>query len=342
MVQLFWKFVASIQNWVGKVMKIFWNENYTSIKYDFDTSRKSDNIVNLINKTILETPAKVRVLQDVPTIEIVDPEKTTDISKTEQLIERWLHPQYVKALKTNDNPRLSQSQGFEWCPNTYKFARAHTHGLIASIDEVLANGGRSGSLSSGLHHASKDSGAGFCTINGIALSAIYAYEQGLEPIVLDFDAHCGGGTMDFLKTFNGVLQTQDKILSKSTPSIRHIDLSTNYFDEYDIDVNESWANLHVLDLNEDYLDEVRKSLKLAEPYITDKTVFIYNAGIDPIGSRGIDEEVITQREKIVSEFIGDRKAIFALAGGYSGMSTTRDDVAKMHLKTIYGWSWQTK
>ena len=323
-------------------MKVFWNENYTSIKYDFDTSRKSDNIVNLISKTILETPAKVRVLQDVPTIEIVDPEKATDISKTEQLIKRWLHPQYFEALKTNNNTRLSESQGFEWCPNTYKFARAHTHGLIASVDEVLAKGGRSGSLSSGLHHASKTSGAGFCTINGIALSAIYAYEQGLEPIVLDFDAHCGGGTMDFLKTFNGVLQTQDKIFGKSTPPIRHIDLSTNYFDEYDIDVHEFWANLHVLGSHEDYLDEVRKSLALAEPHITDKTVFIYNAGIDPIGSHEIDEEVITQREKIVSEFIGDRKAIFALAGGYSGMSTTRDDVAKMHLKTIYGWSWQTK
>ena len=323
-------------------MKVFWNENYTSIKYDFDTSRKSNNIVRLINKTASETPAKVRALQDIPAIEIVDPEKTSDISKTEQLINRWLHPTYVEALKTNNNPRLSQSQGFEWCPNTYEFARAHTHGLIASVDQVLVNGGRSGSLSSGLHHASKTSGAGFCTINGIALSAIHAYEQGLKPIVLDFDAHCGGGTMDFLKTFNGVLQTKDMILSKSTPLIHHIDLSTNYFDEYEIEVHETWANLHVLDREEDYLDEVQKSLALAEPYITGKTVFIYNAGIDPIGSQGIDEEVIAQREKIVSEFIGNHKAVFALAGGYSGMSTTRDDVANMHLKTIYGWSWQTK
>lgn len=319
-------------------MKVFWNENYTSIKYDFDTSRKSNNIVRLINKTVSETPKKVRLLQDVPTIEIVDPEKTTDISKTEKLINRWLHPTYVEALKTNNNSRLSQSQGFEWCPNTYKFARAHTHGLIASIDQVLENGGRSGSLSSGLHHASKNSGAGFCTINGIALSAIYAYEQGLEPIVLDFDAHCGGGTMDFLKTFNGVLTN---IFGNTKIPIRHLDLSTNSFDEYDIGVEETWANLHILDWQEDYLDAVQKSLLLAESFTTDKTVFIYNAGIDPIGSSGIDGEVIAQREKIVSEFIGSNKAIFALAGGYSGFSTTRDDVAKTHLHTIYGWSWQT-
>jgi acetoin utilization deacetylase AcuC-like enzyme len=322
-------------------MKVFWNTDYTSIKHNFDTSRKSDNIIRLIEEDF-ETPHKVRVMKDIPTVEIVDPEKTTDISVTEKLINNWLAPKYVVALKTNNDGYLSESQGFPWCSNTYKFARAHTHGLVASVNEVLVNGGRSGSLSSGLHHASKSSGAGFCTINGVALSAIHAHEQGLEPIILDFDAHCGGGTMDFLKTFNEVLQTQNIIFGKSTPLIRHIDLSTNHFDEYDIGIDETWANLHVLDWEEDYLEEIQKSLLLAEPFITDKTVFIYNAGIDPIGSHGIDEEVIALREKIVSDFIGLHKAIFALAGGYSGMSTTRDDVAKTHLKTIYGWSWLTK
>lgn len=324
-------------------MKVFWNKNYTCIEHDFDTSRKSDNIICLIEQTKSETPQKVRLLQDIPEVEICDPEETTDIKKTEHIIEKWLDHKYVQALRTNNNPRLSESQGFPWCPNTYKFAQAHTHGLIASIDHVLANGGRCGSLSSGLHHASKNSGGGFCTINGIALSAIYAYEQGLEPIILDFDAHCGGGTMDFLKPFNKVLQNKNKFYGGSSSSlIRHIDLSTNFFDEYDIGDDETWANLHVLSRQEDYLDEIQKSLALASPFINDKTVFIYNAGIDPMGSCGIDEEVIAQREKIVSEFIGGNKAIFALAGGYSGMSTTRNDVAKTHLKTIYGWAWQTK
>ncbi len=324
-------------------MKVFWNKDYTCIEYDFDTSRKSGNIVRLLEQSKLGTTQKVRLLQDVPTVEICDPEEEVNILKTEKLIEKWLDPKYVQALKTDNNPRLSESQGFSWCPNTYKFARAHTHGLIASIDHVLANGGRCGSLSSGLHHASKNSGGGFCTINGIALSAIYAYEQGLEPIVFDFDAHCGGGTMDFLKPFNKVLQNKNKFYGGSNSFIRHIDLSTNYFDEYDIEHDdEIWASLHVLGWQEDYLDEVSKSLALAEPFITDKTVFIYNAGIDPIGSHGIDEKVIAQREKIVSEFIGKNKAIFALAGGYSGASTSRDDVAKTHLETIYGWSWQTK
>lgn len=316
---------------VGNRMKVFWNKDYTSINFDFDTSRKSNHIVDFLesDKTILHD---ARVATDFPIVEVTDPEKSTDISVTERLINAWLTPEYVEALKTNNDKSLSQSQGFSWCTNTYKFARAHTHGLIASVDEVIANGGRSGSLSSGLHHASRSGGGGFCTVNGIALSAIYAVERGLEPIVLDFDAHCGGGTMDFLRAHNEVSETK----------IRHIDLSTNFFDSYEIGANEPWAKLHVLSADENYLDEVEKELYLTPQFITDKTLFIYNAGIDPIGSAGIDEKVIVERERIVSDFISSNMAIFALAGGYSGRSTTRDDVARLHLETVYGWSWQMK
>lgn len=312
-------------------MKVFWNEDYTSIKFDFDTSRKSNHIVDFLesDKTISH---EARVAIGIPIVEVVDPETSTEISVTERLINAWLTPEYVEALKTNNDKSLSQSQGFPWCTNTYKFARAHTHGLIASVDEVVANGRRGGSLSSGLHHASRSGGGGFCTVNGIALSAIYAVERGLEPIILDFDAHCGGGTMDFLKAHNSVSETK----------IRHIDLSTNFFDSYEIGANEPWAKLHVLAADEDYLDEVEKEVYLTTPFITDKTLFIYNAGIDPIDSGRIDEKVIVERERIVSDFISSNMAIFALAGGYSGSSTTRDDVARLHLETVYGWSWQMK
>jgi hypothetical protein len=52
-----------------------------------------------------------------------------------------------------------------------------------------------GALSSGLHHARADRGAGFCTFNGLAVTAHAALDFGAErPQVLDLDAHCGGGT----------------------------------------------------------------------------------------------------------------------------------------------------
>lgn len=314
-------------------MKIFWNNDYTDIKHDFDTSRKSDNIVALIQEN-QKIPTQLKQLKDIPKVSITDPYGFSDVDVTEKLINEWLDSKYVEALKTNNHRFLSESQGFTWCPNTYKFARAHSHGLVASIDEVISNGGRSGSLSSGLHHASPSSGAGFCTINGLALCAIHAFNRGFDPIIIDLDAHCGGGTMSFLRKFNRTLT----MLGKNP--ITHIDLSTNSFDSYES--QEPWSYLHILQQNEDYIEEVGKTLEKIDPFITDKTIFIYNAGIDPIGSHGIDDEVIGQREKIVSDYIGDHKAVFALAGGYSGYNTTRDDVAKTHLKTIYGWAWKRK
>jgi len=317
---------------VGKTMKVFWNSDYTNISYDFDTSRKSNNIVSLIKEN-QELPSQLRLNKDIPNVDICDPYIKTDVEITETLINSWLTKNYVEALKTNNSRLLSESQGFKWCPNTYAFARAHSHGLIASIDEVLSVGGRCGSLSSGLHHASMGSGAGFCTINGIALSAIYAHEQGLEPVILDFDAHCGGGTMNFLNKFNNSL-------GHSKKPIQHIDVSTNHFDAYES--TAKWSYLDVRGINDDYLGCIEKALKIALPLVTDKTVFIYNAGIDPMDAYEIDHEVIKQREKLVSDFIGDNKAIFALAGGYSGQKTTRDDVAKTHLYNIYGWAWSQK
>lgn len=326
-------FATSTHRGVGNPVKVFWNDDYTCIDYDFDTSRKSNHIIDLLTKDA-SIPTQLKQLKDIPKVVLCDPYAKTFISVSETLINEWLSAKFVRALKTNDNRLLSESQGFRWCPNTYIFARAHTHGLIASVDEVSDRGGRCGSLSSGLHHASMTSGSGFCTINGIALASIYAHEKGLEPIVLDFDAHCGGGTMNFLQRFNGLLNRIDK-------PIRHIDVSTNHFDSYESD--HDWSFLKVRGNNENYLDCIKQALEVARPFVSDKTIFIYNAGIDPIGSNGIDEGVIAEREAIVSHFIGSNKAIFALAGGYSGANTTRDDVAKTHLHNIYGWAaWNQK
>lgn len=331
------KYATSTQRWVGKNMKVFWNEDYTSIKHNFDTSRKSNNIVSLIKET-QELPSQLKEVKDIPLLEIVDPYDVTDISVTDSLISKWLDSDYVQALKDGKDHNLSTSQGFPWDVNTYNFARAHTHGLIASVDHVFNNGGRCGSLSSGLHHASPSYGLGFCTINGIALSAIHAYSKGLHPLILDFDAHCGGGTMKFLKGFN---RTARAVFGESKPPIYHVDVSTNGFDSYE---NEGldWSYLHINKLGDDYLEDIKKALDVAKIYANDKTVFIYNAGIDPVGSHGIDDEVIKQRELIVSKFVGDNPAIFALAGGYSGSRVTRDDVAKTHLLNIKEWAWKTK
>ena len=72
-----------------------------------------------------------------------------------------------------------------------------TGGMRDAVREALKNG-RSGSLSSGLHHARRNSGNGFCQFNGLALAALEALKKVKTVGILDLDAHAGGGTFDIL------------------------------------------------------------------------------------------------------------------------------------------------
>ena len=310
-------------------MKVFWNKDYTSVNYDFDTTKKSENVIDAIKEN------------GSSDIEIVDPSTVVDKSLVDFLIENNHEQDYVQALVDGGDIDLAESSGFEWDKNTYAFARAHTHGLVASVSEVIKNGGRSGSLSSGLHHARPETGGGFCTVNGVALASFYAVQSGKKALILDFDAHCGGGTFAHIGRF---YENNPEHLGK----IKQVDVSTNWFDaygfgdEYFIDQETpEWATLMVMSQKTDYIEMIKLGLYIADGFRDENTVIIYNAGIDPLGAWQIDEETIAQREKIVSEWIDDTPAVFALAGGYSGKGFDRTDVARTHLLNINEWAWKT-
>jgi acetoin utilization deacetylase AcuC-like enzyme len=61
-------------------------------------------------------------------------------------------------------------------------------------------------------------GQGFCTFNGLALAARAARSAGAEHIlVLDLDAHCGGGTHELLG---------------GDPGVSQLDVAVDRFDRY--------------------------------------------------------------------------------------------------------------
>ena len=60
---------------------------------------------------------------------------------------------------------------------------ASTGGMRDAVKEALKNG-RSGSLSSGLHHARRNSGNGFCQFNGLALAALEALKKAAKDGVV--------------------------------------------------------------------------------------------------------------------------------------------------------------
>ena len=196
---------------------------------------------------------------------------------------------------------------------------ATTGGVRDSVDVALKTG-RSGSLSSGLHHAGRSYGAGFCTLNGLALGALRALETVAEVGILDLDAHFGGGTADIL--------SKDK-------RVRLSDVSVVDFDSWDV----KDARRHHQELVSEhsrYLDAVDEALARLKGV----GFLIYNAGMDAHGRagglHGVDTEIIRERERRVVAWAG-REGVpvtFALAGGYKWGGLTLQQVADLHVETV--------
>ena len=219
------------------------------------------------------------------------------------------------AVTTRAPLNLAESQGFTWDPKVPVMAIAHSAGLVAGVNEVLVGPSRvAGSLSSGLHHARADRGAGFCTFNGLVVGAHTAFELGAERLlVLDLDAHCGGGTRSMTNP-NSVVQ---------------IDVSTVEFDRWTPAGNDAL----LMAGREDYLSRVTEALRLGDAAGSFDLV-LYNAGMDPANS-GVSAADLKQREQMVAEW-ADRHEyplVDALAGGYTN-GITMAELVDLHKLTV--------
>ena len=308
------------------VVNIYWNEDFIASKYAFDTTRKSKHVADSLKSNKIKG------------IKLADPYKSkhTDNEDIDRLIDVSHSSEYIDALRTGSPRSLAETQGFDWDKEMYKMASAHTHGMVASVKEVMANGGRSGSLSSGLHHADDTMGSGFCTINGVAMSAFAVVEAQRKALILDFDAHCGGGTARHIAKF------KSKYGKDLGNSIIQVDVSVSAFDMWDPSILDKskliLSDAFGVSSDHIYLSDIDQALEYASSVYTDDMVVIYNAGVDPANvSMQITDKTIAQREKLVSEWIGDKPAIFSLAGGYT-WGKTMDEVVNMHRHVISEWA----
>ena len=194
-----------------------------------------------------------------------------------------------------------------------------TAGVLAAVDKAVSVNGISGSLSSGLHHARRESGSGFCTVNGLAAAAQHALEvtDGIV-VILDVDAHCGGGT-------HSLVAGHDRIL--------HLDLSVNHFDSYK-PLGDNRLKILTCqtgqDLNREYLNELDQLLSTVP---ADTSLVIYNAGMDPFPA--ISAETLCERESMIASWRKkvDAGLAFVLAGGYTS-SMPRNELVDLHLHTL--------
>ncbi|HEU0028149.1 MAG TPA: hypothetical protein VFQ25_13630 [Ktedonobacterales bacterium] len=287
-------------------MRLYYGDSYTLAGHTFDTTRKARWVAESLRA------------RPVAGVAFVEPEQVTE----EEL--RAAHDEaYIQAVKSGEPRELAESQGFAWDPQLWPMVCASTGGAIAAARAALSDG-VAGSLSSGLHHARRARGNGFCTFNGLALAALDALERGAGSVlILDFDAHCGGGTHS---------------LVGDNPRVRIADVAVSPFDYYEP------AGRNRLELVRDaarFMPTVERLLgemDSAEKY----DLCLYNAGMDPYegcaigGLAGITRAMLEARERLVFDWLGAhaRAAAFVLAGGYVSQALSQDELVALHRMTI--------
>jgi acetoin utilization deacetylase AcuC-like enzyme len=294
---------AAVPDIEHPTMLIHFSPDYCAPEVAFDTTRKAAAIA----ESLTGHPMRgVRL------------ESPTPVTRDE--LERIHDPAYIDAVFTG-NPRelASSNQLPGWDEGLVRAVCASTGGAVAAAMHALEHRTIAGSLSSGLHHARHASGWGYCTFNGLALAATTAIDAGASRVlIIDFDAHCGGGTADLL---TGVAAAEQ------------IDVAVDPFDYYG---STEQARLTLTD-GQHYLTAVDDALEsVRDPGSID--LVLYNAGMDPHercegGAAGISALVLDRRERTVFAWLARHRlpTAWVLAGGY----TTKMSMAELvHLHRL--------
>ena len=288
-------------------MKVFYSPAYVGAAHGFDTTRKARTVADSL------------VADPIDGVTLVDPQPLTfeEVSTVHDVA-------YVRAVKTGEPRGLAESQGFSWDPGLWAMVLASNGGVVDAAHEALRSG-VAGSLSSGLHHARRNSGAGFCTFNGLAIAARSAQSAGAGPVlILDLDAHCGGGTASLIAGEQG---------------IRQLDVATNRFDAYE---TTEQVKLCIVTDSRAYLKTIEDELALLSAEGPAFTLCVYNAGVDPFegcdigGLAGVTEEILAERERIVFGWCREHgvPVAFVLAGGYVGPRLDEQALVRLHRATM--------
>jgi acetoin utilization deacetylase AcuC-like enzyme len=284
-------------------LHLIYSPAYNDTTVGYDTTRKADAIA----QSLVERP--------IAGVDVFAP-SLIDI----ELLKRIHDEDYIDAVLNGTPASLALSNGIGWSDDFFAAVLASTSGVCTAATAALA-GHRAGSLSSGLHHARYETGRGNCTFNGLVVAAVHALEQGAERVlIVDFDAHCGGGTASLIV---------------DRPGIEQIDVSVISYDSYQ---NQENARLWMACAS-NYIATINEALEsVTGPGNVD--LVLYNAGMDPHehagGVRRIDADMLQQRDEIVYDWASSHALpiAFVLAGGYTSSDMTIDELVDLHRITL--------
>lgn len=283
-------------------MRVRYDSDMCGSATAFDTTRKAEAIA----KSLADDPIRCVELAAI---------HPSFIPLTETLIAQVHDLDYVRAVATGEPRDLAETNTFTWDEGMYGMAVAHSAGVVAAMVDAVEGGLTGGTLSSGLHHARRSEGAGYCTFNGIAAACwwVSLNHPDIKVVVLDLDAHFGGGTAELIEAM---------------PNVTQVDVGTHGFDHYQHPDAILLANPAG-----EYLPAVR--------YAIDRTlnqhpdIVIANMGVDPFDD-GVSSVVLAARDRLVATRlrIAEIPTVFTLAGGYTSWRLDMDGLVNLHRQTI--------
>jgi acetoin utilization deacetylase AcuC-like enzyme len=188
-------------------------------------------------------------------------------------------------------------------------SRASAAGTLLAARLALQHG-LAGSTAGGSHHGQRETGAGFCVFNDVAIAAKALYVEGAiqHALIVDLDVHQGDGTADCLRDepdlFTFSMHAEKNYPVRKIPS----DLDVGLPDSMEDDA---------------YLDALRAHLPRLLDAIEPDLVF-FNAGVDPhrddkLGRLALSDEGLRRRDDYVIEQARSRQVplVAVIGGGYS-------------------------
>lgn len=199
--------------------------------------------------------------------------------------------------------------GFEQTPRLIERELRITNGTVGGALKAFSTG-IAFNIAGGTHHASRDTGEGFCMINDQAVAAQYLLDHGkaAQVLILDLDVHQGNGTADIFAGKPGVftcsMHAKNNYPFRKVPS------------DLDVDLPDRTNDAH-------YLSALEATLSRIDSQLQPDFLF-YQAGVDilasdKLGRLSCTPEGCRRRDEMVLSW-AHRKGIpvqCSMGGGYS-------------------------
>jgi acetoin utilization deacetylase AcuC-like enzyme len=198
-------------------------------------------------------------------------------------------------------------------------ARTSAAGTLMAAELALVHG-LAGSAAGGSHHGQRQTGAGFCVFNDVAVAAKALKRAGRiqRALVVDLDVHQGDGTADCLgddpDLFTFSMHAEKNYPVRKIPSDLDIGLADGIGDD-------------------EYVEILGAHLPRLLDALAPELVFL-NAGVDPhrddkLGRLSLSDAGLRRRDELVVEETRSRDIpLVAVIGG--GYSTDIDALARRH------------